>query len=80
MVQSGIELSGSGLQITNRFLYIPNQKHFFNFFTNHKYNYNYEVVAIKEATTKTTIHRTRLTCNNACNTDNTTSFSVIFSL
>ena len=33
----GIKLSNSGLRITNRFLYVPNQKqHFFNFFTNHK--------------------------------------------
>ena len=34
---SGIELSDSGSQIMNHFLYVLNQKqHFFNFFMNHK--------------------------------------------
>ena len=48
------------------------------------------VIDIKKSTAKTTtktwlakvaavfIHRTRLTYNNTCNTDKTTSFSVIF--
>ena len=33
---AGIELSNSRLQITNHFLYVPNQtQHLFNFFMNH---------------------------------------------
>ena len=90
IIQSGIELSDSGSQITNRFSYVLSQKEHFNFFTNHKYNCNCEVFVTNKATTKTItktwlakvavilLRRTKSICNYACNTDKTTLLSVIY--
>ena len=90
IIQSGIELSDSGSQITNRFSYVLIQKEHFSFFTNRKYNCNCEVFVANKATTKTItktwlakvavilLHRTKSICNYACNTDKTTLLSIIY--